>query len=240
MKYIPVAGTFARKRDDHAASWYRIGSPLDRLLDTLGYQRVDQNGDRRKPDQGFWSGDINGLMLQRALWWRDKHPAWKTGGETLRKFMLARRAEFSDGVTLVLHSHGGQVGAYALADLPPFYVCGSGGCEQDNLSGAFPIHVVTCDMPVRADMREVYSRASRSVVSWTHLYSEPGWKAMMRKLGDGQIFSNPRLLSVATHNIEVAGGHSGYLSDPKFIGQWNQILGKGVEHESSIDTSLVG
>ena len=213
MKYIPVAGTFARNRNDHAASWYRSGSPLDRLLDTLEYQRVDQNGDSAKPDLGFWSGDINGLMLQRALWWRDKHPAWKTGGETLRKFLVSRLAEFVDGVTLILHSHGGQVGAYALAELPS--------------PGAIPIHVVTCDMPVRADMREVYASASTSVASWTHLYSEPGWKALMRKLGDGRIFSNPRLLPVATRNIEIKGGHSGYLSDPKFIGQWHQIIGKG-------------
>ena len=215
MKWIPVAGTSARKRHDHARSWYRRGSPLDLVLDNLGYQRVEQDGDPNKPDTGFWSGDINGLMLQRALWWRDKHPAWQTGGETLRKFLLAGRAEFVDGVTLILHSHGGQVGAYALAELPA--------------PAAFPIHVVTCDMPVRADMREVYASASTSVVSWTHLYSEKGWKSRMRWLGDGQLFSNPRLLPVATRNIEIKGWHSKYLADTLFIDQWNQILGKGAE-----------
>ena len=213
MLYIPVAGSFARKRHDHELSWYRRGSPLDRVLAELGYQRVDQNGDLYKPDKGFWSGDINGLMLQRALFWRDKHPAWKTGGETLRKFLLTRRYDLSDGVTLFLHSHGGQVGAYALAGL------------QD-LPGDFPIHVVTCDMPVRADMREVYASASTSVASWTHLYSEKGWKSRMRWLGDGQLFKNPRVLPVATRNIEIKGWHSEYLSDPQFVGQWNQILGE--------------
>ena len=211
MRYIPVAGSLARKRHDHELSWYRRGSPLDRLLDNLGYQRVDQNGDPNKPDTGFWSGDINGLMLQRAMWWRDKHPAWKTGGETLRTFLLRRHAEFVDGVTLIMHSHAGQVGAYALAELP----------------GDFPIHVVTCDMPVRFDMREVYACASIRVASWTHLYSEKGWKSRMRWLGDGQLFSNPRELPVATRNLEIKGWHSEYLSDPRFIDQWNQILGKG-------------
>ena len=215
MRYIPVAGSLARKRHDHDLSWYRRDSPLDRVLVTLGYQRVDQNGDLYKPDVGFWSGDINGLMLHRAMWWRDKHPAWKTGGETLRAFLLSRRAEFVDGVTLVLHSHGGQVGAYALAALAPAHQL------------TFPIDVITCDMPVRADMREVYASASTSVESWTHMYSERGLKSCMRWLGDGQLFSNPRLLPVATRNIEVKGGHSGYLSDPRFIDQWNQILGKG-------------
>ena len=213
MRYIPVAGSMARKRHDHDLSWYRRDSPLDRLLATLGYQRVDQNGDLYKPDVGFWSGDINGLMLQRAMWWRDTHPAWKTGGETLRAFLLSQaRLSSSDGVTLILHSHAGQVGAYAL----------------DGLSGQFPIHVITCDMPVRSDMREVYASASTRVESWTHLYSEKGWKARMRWLGDGQLFSNPRLLSVATRNIEMKGWHSGCLSDPRFIGQWTQFLKHGV------------
>ena len=212
MRYIPVAGSLARKRHDHELSWYRCDSPLDRVLATLGYQRVDQNGDIYKPDVGFWSGDINGLLLQRALWWRDKHPAWKTGGETLRKFLITRRDDFSDGVTLILHSHAGQVGAYALAGRPSY----------------FPVHVITCDMPVRADMRDVYASAATRVASWTHLYSERGWKSRMRWLGDGQLFSNPRVLPVATRNIEIKGWHSGLMSDPRFIGQWDQILGKGV------------
>ena len=186
---------------------------MDHLLVELGYQRVDQNGDLYKPDAGFWSGDINGLMLQRAMWWRDKHPAWKTGGETLKAFLLKRRAEFVNGVTLILHSHAGQVGAYALVDLP----------------GDFPIHVITCDMPVRADMRDVYANASKSVATWTHLYSEKGWKSRMRWLGDGQLFSNPRELPVATRNIEIKGGHSEYLSDQKFLGQWRQIFGMDVD-----------
>ena len=117
-------------------------------------------------------------------------------------------------MTLILHSHAGQVGAYALDELLP--------------ESTFPIHVITCDMPVRADMRDVYASAAEGVASWTHLYSEKGWKSRMRWLGDGQLFSNPRVLPVATRNIEIKGGHSGYLSDPRFIGQWEQVLGKAV------------
>ena len=213
MKYIPVAGTFARKRHDHEFSWYRCGSPLDRLLVNFGYQRVDQDSDPQKPDKGYWSGDINGLMLQRAMWWRDKHPAWKTGGEALRQFLVSRHVEFSEGVTLILHSHAGQVGAYALKDLSP-------GLSR----WKFPIDVITCDMPVRSDMGSVYALASLRVRTWTHLYSEKGWKSRMRWMGDGQLFSNPRELPVATRNIEVTGGHSGMLSDPRYLEQWNSIL----------------
>ena len=84
-----------------------VGSPLDHLLAERGYQRVEQDGDPTRPDKGYWSGDVNGLMVQRAIWWRDTHPAWQTGGETLRKFLLDRRDEFAHGVMLILHSHGG-------------------------------------------------------------------------------------------------------------------------------------
>ena len=212
MLYIPVAGTWSRKMHDHIFSWYRVNSPFDRLVSAMGYQRVDQNGDPNKPDRGYWSGEINGLMLQRFFWWRNNHPAWKTGGETLRKFLLSRGKDFENGVTLFLHSHGGQVGAYALEKLTL------------SIARQIPIHVVTCDMPVRKDMREVYLSAAEKVETWRHLYSERGWKSKMRWLGDGQIFYNPRVLSVANVNIEVKGGHSGYLSDPAFIDQWRDIL----------------
>ena len=212
MKYIPTGGTF-RDRHDHAQSWYRTGSPFDKLISELGYVRVDQNKDPLRPDDGFWKGDINGLLLQRLMWWRKKHPAWKTCGETWRKFVVIRRAELLDGVTAFFHSHAGQCGAYGIAGLSV------GFCAE------VPIHVVTCDMPVRADMADVYFEASKRVRSWTHLYSERGWKARMRWMGDGQLFRNPRKLPVATRNIEIKGWHSGYLSNQKYIGQWNTILG---------------
>ena len=138
--------------------------------------------------------------------------------------MLSRREELAEGVTIILHSHGGQVGAYALSGL------------AGAISG--PVHVVTCDMPVRSDMAQVYVSAKSKAASWTHLHSEKGWRSYMRWLGDGQIFSNPRELQVATRNIEVHGGHSGVLSDPLHLGQWDQILG-GV-NEPTVSTPHLG
>ena len=213
MFYIPVAGTWW-KRGDSISRWYRVGSLFDKVVSALGYKRVDQNGDLSKPDKGFWSGHVNGLMLQRLMWWRDNHPAWKTGGEALRRFLIAHVDEFKDGVTLFLHSHGGQVGVYALEGL------------SLEMAQKLQIRVVTCDMPIRKDMTSTYRAAAWKVVSWTHLYSEKGWKSKMRWLGDGALFSNPRELEVATKNIEVKGGHSGYLFDPNYIGQWQDILGE--------------
>ena len=50
----------------------------------------------------------------------------------------------------------------------------------------------------------------------------------MRWMGDGQLFKNPRVLPVATRNIEIKGWHSEYLSDPNSSANGDQILGKGV------------
>ena len=113
--YIPIAGTWARSRHDHDAAWYQRGSPFDGVMTAHGYERVEQDRDPQRPDDGYWSGAVNGLLIQWAAWWRDRHPAWRTGAETLRGFLRARRAELqaAGGVTIVAHSHGGQVLAYA-------------------------------------------------------------------------------------------------------------------------------
>ena len=210
--YIPIAGTWARSRHDHDAAWYRRGSPFDGVLTAHGYERVEQDRDPERPDDGYWSGAVNGLLIQRAAWWRDRHPAWRTGAETLRGFLRARRAELqaAGGVTLVAHSHGGQVLAYALAGMQA-PVC--------------PLRVVTVDMPVRRDMAEVYLAASVRCGHWLHLYSERGWQSRFRWLGNR---FGSRTLEVAHVNRKVTGGHSGVLSHPAHIGQWDEILSEQV------------
>ena len=162
--YVPIAGTWARSRHDHENAWYRRGSPFDQVMAGHGYERVEQDRDPNRPDDGYWSGAVNGLLIQWFAWWRDRHPAWRTGGETLRAFLRGRRRELNEagGVTIVAHSHGGQVLAYALAEMHTD-IC--------------PIHVVTVDMPVRRDMNGVYGRAAARCRHWVHLYSERGWKS---------------------------------------------------------------
>ena len=75
QRFVPIAGTWARSRHDHAQAWYRTGSPFDRRMIRHGYQRVEQDLDPTTPDRGFWSGEVNGLLVQRLAWWRDHHPA---------------------------------------------------------------------------------------------------------------------------------------------------------------------
>ena len=205
--YIPIAGTWARARQDHESAWYRRGSPFDKVMNKRGYERVEQDRVPSRPDDGYWSGAVNGLLIQWFAWWRDKHPAWRTGGETLRGFLRARRGELLDagGVTIVAHSHGGQALAYALVDMHTA-IC--------------PLYVVTVDMPVRRHMDDFYRRASAKCSCWMHRYSERGWKSRFRWLGNR---FGPRTLEVANCNREVTGGHSGMLRNPRHIGQWDEI-----------------
>ena len=138
----------------------------------------------------------------------DRHPAWRTGAETLRGFLRGRRRELHEagGVTIVAHSHGGQVLAYALAEMHAD-VC--------------PVHVVTVDMPVRRDMDVIYGRAAARCHQWVHLYSERGWKSRFRWLGNR---FGSRTLDVAHRNRKVSGGHSGILDDAGHMDQWDEIL----------------
>ena len=74
--YIPVAGTWARL-EFRTGEWYRTDSPFDAQMTQLGYFRVDQNGDRNKSDPGFWSGDVNGLLVQKLKFWRRNDTEWR-------------------------------------------------------------------------------------------------------------------------------------------------------------------
>ena len=209
MLYIPIAGTRVpwRGRNANPHDWYRRSSPFDHLVADHGLVRVEQDRDPETPDRGYWSGDVGGLLLQRAWPWADAHAPWKQGARELVTFLARRWAEFGGGVTLVAHSHGGQVVAYAV--------------EALRYEEPVPVHVITVDMPVRRDMAPVYGEAQQAAATWTHLYSERGWRSRFRWLGNR---FGPRELTGATRNLEVAGGHSGILSDTKHMQQWHDIL----------------
>ena len=217
--YIPVAGTLSRRefrRDD----WYRTGSLFDRKMVEHGYTRVDQNHDPNVPDDGFWSGDVEGLLLHGIFgFWRKKHHDWWEGGRELARFLRKRYGELKDAkaVLLVAHSHGGQVVAYALQALKG---------QEMNLDN---FCVITVDMPVRSGrllgiiprgMDKTYENAARVVgCRWIHLYN--GVWAKWRLLGSR---FGPRKFEFAYWNREVDGSHSGILNKREHISQWDDIL----------------
>ena len=101
-------------------------------------------------------------------------------------------------LTIIAHSHGGQVAAYALADLQVSYAAEGGR-----------IHLVTIDMPVRKkDMYVVYACARVAVAQWTHFYADR-W-TFYRLFGTGFPFG-PRKCPHADTNVYTPYGHSGLL-----------------------------
>ena len=208
--YIPIAGTWSRSRRDPSndeLAWYDSNSAFDKLLANQGYTRVDQNPGK---DPGYWSGDVGGLLVQKLRFWKEPHTPWREGAADLRRFLYRRRVELAAGVTLIAHSHGGQVVAYALR-ARPLGVNGS----------VVPITVVTVDTPIRRDMARVYELACQNSVRWLHLYSERGWSSKFRWLGNR---FGSRVLDGADLNIKIAGGHSGCLSDQEHMKQWKHII----------------
>ena len=221
--YIPVAGTWARQ-EFRADAWYRTNAPFEKQITQLGYLRVDQNGDRTQPDRGFWSGDVNGILVQKLKFWRRSDTEWRLGGGELASFITKRSQELAaaDEVAIIAHSHGGQVVAFALNFLVD---------TQTNLPN---FRVVTVDMPVRTGrflgflwrrgMDKIYERASDGIDRrWDHLYSERFWrqplKTHWRWLGSQ---FGPRRLEYARSNRKIPGGHSGVLR--KWLHLWGQIM----------------
>lgn len=220
--YIPVAGTWAR-RNFRRNAWYRTGSPFDQRMNEIGYTRVDQNRDSQKPDRGFWSGDVNGLIFQRLL--RTSQRDWKLGGADLAEFIgVKRRKELANAkeVAIIAHSHGGQVVAFALKFL-----------SDQGIDPLGNLRVVTVDMPIRSgrvlgflwrrSMDHIYEAACGFVgQQWDHLYSQRAWrhlKTYWRWLGSQ---FGPRRLKYARSNREIPGGHSGVLST--CLGPWSEIM----------------
>ena len=221
--YIPVAGTWAR-REFRTGEWYRTDSPFDKQMTQLGYDRVDQNGDPNRPDPGFWSGDVNGLLVQKLNFWRRSDTEWRLGGGDLASFITKRYHELAaaDEVAIIAHSHGGQVVAFALTFL------------ADTQTQLPNFRVVTVDTPVRTgrvlgflwrrSMDKIYQRASGAIDRrWDHLYSERFWrqplKSHWRWLGSQ---FGPRRLECARSNRKIPGGHSDVLN--KWLYLWGQIM----------------
>ena len=200
LPYIPVAGTWF-KEDTGDDRWYRRGSTIDNLFRGFGLERVEQDGDPRTPDPGYWSGDVGGLLFHAGS---GQH-VWWSGGLELRRFIEGRPRLMNRPMVIVAHSHGGQVAAYALAGLRQIA----------------HVRLITVDMPVRRDMRPVYAEARRNVGYWLHLHTRWGWGARMRVLGSR--FGSPTL-DIADRNIPLRGGHSGVLRRPQHARQWRDIL----------------
>ena len=202
--YIPVSGTWGRGRNFALDSWFMPDSDFDRYMTHLGYLRF-------APADGFWTGALAGLLWQRIAPWIDAREAWKEAADELGHYLYtnAGALRIAGGVTIVAHSHGGQVTSLALAR------------EAFDL----PIHVVTIDMPVRigrwTEMDREYEVALQAASSWTHAHSERGWGSRMRWLGNRL---GTRSMPTPARNVEITGHHSGILNNHHHMLQMEALL----------------
>ena len=157
---ILVPGTYAYegRRSDYL-QWWSPGADFWCTGERHGLRFLGRN------DPFVWTSDLGGLFSRP---WTD----WKAGGEALRWYgqLKVLQAALSTGapppdpqaVSLVAHSHGGQVAAYAAARAVR-------GFKVDVL--------VTLGMPVRADMMPIYVAARQRVRRWVAVSAAwDGWK----------------------------------------------------------------
>lgn len=150
-----------------------------------------------------WSSSLDGLMGDNVTWY--------AGGQALRYFAHAKHPPV-DGqwrpVSVVAHSHGGQVALYA--------------CAQ----GLIVDVLITVGTPVRADMEAVAERARPNITRWVHLYSDVDvWQAA-GGVGDGHL-GVMRTFPQATANVlEPRVSHSELLMPSRWTERdWWGLLG---------------
>ena len=189
--------------------WFRRGSLFDRALQAKGYERVEQDHDPTTPDPGYWSTDMAGLLIQDFQSWLlglrpTRETVWKDQGWKLQELINERVAEWTRQqatVTVIAHSHGGQVAAFALQQ------CG------------IRPRLVTIDMPVRRKMQPEYAAVQLELSDWTHLYSSrfTFYRLFGSRFGAQEC-------PYAHTNVYVRGGHTGVLTDPEHMDQLLEVL----------------
>ena len=120
-------------------------------------------------DPGFWSGDLEGSLLTGDWPWNTTHDVWEEAADKLFTWIAERWGRLEGKLTIIAHSHGGQIAAYASRRL----------ARKSMLIE----HLVTVDTPLRRDMDKVWLDAIGGYKRWTHMHSNWGWGSRMRWLG---------------------------------------------------------
>ena len=156
--------------------WWRPGSEFWRAAESCGVTFAD-------PDDPFeWSGRLDGVVGQHSEWW-----LW---GKALR-----REGKRWPALTVIAHSHGGQVAIYAA-------------------SFGLPIEtLVTAGTPVRQDMLPIMHAARPQIKRWVHLFAEHDPVQLAGEVGDGA-FAPKREMDLADFNFHIPGSDHDALHDP--------------------------
>lgn len=144
---VLVAGTHGLNDN-----WWKPGSKFCSML----YQHRIRCADSSDPF--VWCTGLDGLIGDNSV--------WESSGAALRWYAHSKVRHYP--LSVVAHSHGGQVAAFAAAH----------GLHIDRL--------ITAAMPVRKDMDAVYSKAKRNIDKWVHLHSDSDMWQVLGGLRDGK------------------------------------------------------
>lgn len=199
-RVVTVAGTWGAGYGRNG-DWWRPGSAFVSMLAEAGVSLVDGE------DPFAWSTGIDGIDGQNLT--------WQTAGRALKWYCEAKVRR--DRVSVVAHSHGGQVVAYAAA------------------AGARFETVITVASPVREDLDLQYQALRRQSRRWIHIYTDEtlgvAWQLLgslgLANLGRRHI----RRMPLADDNIYIPGESHGDLvgkadlwrPEPRGMG-WRDLL----------------
>lgn len=202
MNPILVAGT-GSWANDNRCDWYCPGHPFGKFLAAQGAAPYFDEDPFVQPPTAqpfIWSTDLSGVPSL----FRKNLEDWAAGGAALAYFVMAMERLHSRETSLIVHSHGLQVAAFA--------------ADQHGLK----IHtLISIGSPIRADMAKSYAWLRKNTTYWLHIHSDNSdrWQ-WFGELFDGH-FGIVRETPLADRNDSIPGvGHSELLRDPAQYHHW--------------------
>lgn len=170
MRWILIPGTWANSRNAPKDEWWKDGSDFRQALTAHG-------ANVELAEMGAWNTQLDGVV--------GSNTDWEHAGED-----LAKRLAGQERVSLICHSHGGNVWPYAA----------EAGCSFDT--------VITMATPVRADVP--YASSRPWVKRWLHVYGDiRDWVQILGEAKAFSLFALHRKMKLADKNIEIPeAGHS--------------------------------
>lgn len=211
--YIPVAGTNGWSDDSNELDSYGQRN-IRWWQDSMFYFFMKEHGfdvpNRRDPF--VWTTDLGGVQFWRRFpifkgkinQIRD-HRDWIAGAAALRWYCKAH-VPLEVPVSIIAHSHGLQVVAYA--------------CDQ----GLVVDNLITVGSPIRDDMKHLYKCIRDSEIRWLHISDGNNDRIQLAgQFGDG-IFTRRRHNIYANFNNPLLNiSHSRILSDPDAFHYWTDL-----------------
>jgi hypothetical protein len=167
--------------------WFNHGSAVHKAILADGFDFA------REEDPFEWSGDLDGMFAGKRV-----HSDWCAAGRSLRHYL--KDIPFEDR-NILTHSHGLQVALYAAAQ------------------GAKFRSLISVSGPVRSDMYPMAEKAKPNLGPWLAEHAPWDWVQTGGSICfDGHFTRFTRTHPFADQHIKIPKvGHSGLLSDPRYI-----------------------